>query len=65
MTARIQPGDRVRHCELPAGEGVVLSVDLSEALPTAVVRWENGQQARCTLGYLERMPAYAASTSEL
>lgn len=61
MTARIEPGMRVQHIELPAGLGRVLSVEMSESPPTAIVRWENGATTRTTLGYLERVPDYATS----
>ena len=64
MTARIQPGMRVRHIELSFGEGVVLAINDACVPPTAIVRWENGQQSSVTLGMLEKLPAYA-SASEL
>ena len=42
----------------------MLSINDACVPPTAIVRWENGQQSSVTLGMLEKLPAYA-SASEL
>lgn len=55
MTARLHPGDRVRHvCD--DIEGLVESVSRSGRLPTAVVRLDAGGTTELPQGEWEQVP---------
>lgn len=56
MTARLRPGDRVRHV-LDDLEGIVESVGHSARLPTAVIRLDAGGTTELPQGEWERLPA--------
>ena len=56
MTARLRPGDRVRHM-LDDLEGIVERVSTSGRMPTVVVRLDAGGTAELPQGEWERLPA--------
>lgn len=59
MTARLRPGDRVRHV-LDGLDGVVESVSRSGRLPTAVIRLSTGGTTELPQGEWERVPGDAS-----
>lgn len=56
MTARLRPGDRVRHM-LDDLEGIVERISASGRMPTVVVRLDAGGTAELPQGEWERLPA--------
>lgn len=60
MTARLHPGDRVRHV-LDDLDGVVESVNRSGRLPTVVVRLSTGGTTELPQGEWERVPSHGVA----
>lgn len=56
MTARLRPGDRVRHM-LDDLEGIVERISARGRMPTVVVRLDTGGTAELPQGEWERLPA--------